>query len=168
MASSDENSQGPGFQNLITPDGYRKIESELTQLFEVERPKLVEEVAVAAAHGDRSENAEYIYGKKRLREIDKRMNFLKRRLDIAKVIDPKTMSGDRIQFGAHVKIQNEETNAVKTWYIVGEDEADPGNGKISWQSPIGKGMMGKKIGDIFQVITPNGELEFSILEFIYK
>lgn len=155
------------FENLITPGGHKRIVEELDQLFQVERPKLVEEVAAAAAQGDRSENAEYIYGKKRLREIDKRMNFLKSRLDKAKIIDPALQKGSTVQFGAHVTIESEDGNK-KTWFIVGEDEVEPSAGKISWLSPIGKGMLNKSVGDFFQVNTPKGELEFTILKIEYK
>lgn len=162
----DGNPKTP-FENLITPKGHQAILDELDQLFNIERPKLVDEVAAAAAQGDRSENAEYIYGKKRLREIDKRMNFLKRRLDKAKVIDPSLQNATTVQFGATVTIQDEE-GREKTWFIVGEDEVDPSAGKISWLSPIGKGMLNKSVGDYFQVHTPKGEVEFSIVRFTYS
>lgn len=161
MAISDDTKPAK-FQNLITPTGYRNIELELDQLFNIERPKLVEEVAAAAAQGDRSENAEYIYGKKRLREIDKRMNFLKNRLDKAKIIDPTTQTGNVVQFGAIVTIQDDQ-GREKTWFIVGEDEVDPSSGKISWLSPIGHSMLNKTVGDYFQVATPRGETEFSVV-----
>ncbi|MCX6124344.1 MAG: transcription elongation factor GreB [Proteobacteria bacterium] len=166
MTEFNDDAPGKPFENLMTPDGYRKIQDELNQLFNIERPKLVDEVSTAAAHGDRSENAEYIYGKKRLREIDKRMNFLKKRFDSAKVIDPSKQEGALIQFGAIVTIQD-EAGLTKTWSVVGEDEVDPSAGKISWLSPIGRAMLGKSIGEYFQVTTPKGELEFSIVKFEY-
>ena len=156
-------SKAPGeFKNLITPTGYQRIVDELMHLAEVERPKVVEEVAAAAAQGDRSENAEYIYGKKRLREIDRRMNFLKGRLDKSKVIDPARQSGDKAQFGARVTIENED-GQKKTWYIVGEDEADPSSGQISWLSPIGKSLLNKGAGDFVEVNTPKGPQEYTII-----
>lgn len=154
------------FQNLITPAGYKKILDELQDLHKVQRPALVEEVAAAAAQGDRSENAEYIYGKKKLREIDRRMNFLKGRLDKAKVIDPAKQQGDKVDFGAKVTIEDEDGKS-KTWFIVGEDEADPSSGKISWLSPIGKAMMNKKVGDFFEANTPKGYVEYTITAFNY-
>jgi len=165
MVATDDPTKS--FKNLITPSGFKRIEDELMNLYQVERPKLVEEVAAAAAQGDRSENAEYIYGKKRLREIDKRMNFLKSRLDKAQVIDPSEQSGPQIQFGAHVTIED-ENGQQKTWFIVGEDEVDPSAGKISWLSPLGKAMLNKTEGDYFQVHTPKGELEYRVVKFIYQ
>lgn len=164
--SNDSSSNEKKFQNLITPDGYKRILDELQDLFKVQRPKLVEEVAAAAAQGDRSENAEYIYGKKKLREIDRRMNFLKGRLDKAKVIDPARQSGALVQFGAHVTIEDEE-GRTKTWFIVGEDEADPSSGKISWLSPIGKAMLNKIEGDVFEAHTPKGPVEYTIMTIKY-
>ncbi len=165
MANSN-NEQPPKFENLITPEGHKKIIDELDFLFNVERPKLVTEVADAAAQGDRSENAEYIYGKKRLREIDKRMNFLKGRLDKAKVIDPLLQKGDHVQFGAHVTIAD-DAGKEKTWFIVGEDEADPTSGKISWLSPIGRSMLNKKVGDYFEAHTPKGDVGYEIKKIDY-
>ena len=151
------------FQNLITPVGYQKILDELMYLAEIERPKVVDEVTAAAAQGDRSENAEYIYGKKRLREIDRRMNFLKGRLDKAKIIDPTRQAGSKVQFGAHVTIADEE-GRQKTWYIVGEDEADPSGGQISWLSPLGKSLLNKTEGDFIEVVTPKGPMEYSVVK----
>jgi transcription elongation factor GreB len=153
-------------ENLITPAGHRRIEDELNFLFSTERPKLVEEVAAAAAQGDRSENAEYIYGKKRLREIDKRMNFLKSRLDKAKVIDPALQTATNVQFGATVVIED-ENGTKKSWTIIGEDEVDPSNGLISWKSPIGRAMLNKNIGDYFEAKTPKGDVEFLIISINY-
>lgn len=153
--------------NLMTPQGFRRLEDELMQLFNVERPKLVEEVHQAALQGDRSENAEYIYGKKRLREIDKRMNFLKSRIDKAKVINPVDQKSDRIQFGAHVTLSDEE-GVKKTWFIIGEDEVEPSAGRISWLSPIGRACLNKKVGDWIEVTTPKGEVSFEIQSFEYR
>jgi transcription elongation factor GreB len=156
----------PQKTNLMTPQGFKRLEDELMQLFEVERPKIVDEVHQAALQGDRSENAEYIYGKKRLREIDKRMNFLKSRLDKAKVIDPSTQKSETVQFGAKVTLQDEKgTN--KTWFIVGEDEVDPSNGQISWLSPLGRACLNKRPGDYIEVSTPKGEVGFEIISIAF-
>jgi transcription elongation factor GreB len=153
-------------QNLITPAGYEKLIAELRHLAERERPRLVDEVHQAALQGDRSENAEYIYGKKRLREIDKRLGFLKRRLDAAKVIDPARQSGERVLFGARIELEDED-GAVKTWQIVGEDESDPGSKKISWKSPVGRAVMRRVAGDSVTIHTPNGPRDMVILSVTY-
>jgi transcription elongation factor GreB len=153
-------------QNLITPAGYEKLIAELRHLAERERPRIVDEVHQAALQGDRSENAEYIYGKKRLREIDKRLGFLKRRLDAAKVIDPARQSGERILFGARIELEDED-GAVKTWQIVGEDESDPSSKKISWKSPVGRAVMRREAGDSVTIHTPNGPRDMVILSVTY-
>lgn len=153
----------PAKTNLITPEGFKKLSDDLTHLFDVERPKVVDEVHQAALQGDRSENAEYIYGKKRLREIDKRIGFLQRRLDAARVIDPRRQSGEKVLFGATVHVEDED-GQKKVWQIVGEDEAAPANGKVSWKSPVGRALLDKKVGDYVVVQTPSGERELSILE----
>ncbi len=153
-------------QNLITPAGYEKLIGELRHLAERERPRLVDEVHQAALQGDRSENAEYIYGKKRLREIDKRLGFLKRRLDAAKVIDPARQSGERVLFGARIELED-DGGSVKTWQIVGEDESDPGSQKISWKSPVGRAVMRRVAGDSVTIHTPNGPRDMVILSVSY-
>ena len=150
--------------NLITPAGYDRMYSELRKLADEDRPKLLEEIAAAAAQGDRSENAEYIYGRKRLREVDKRINFLKSRLERAKIIDPATQKKDRVDFGASVVIEDED-GIQKKWVIIGEDEAEPSKGHISWKSPIGRAMLNKHSGDFFEVETPKGPKEFSLISF---
>lgn len=165
--SDDDSAPPKKFENLITPTGYKRILDELMDLSKVQRPIVVEEVSAAAAQGDRSENAEYIYGKKKLREIDRRMNFLKSRLDKAKVIDPARQNSDKVEFGAHVTIEDEEGRS-KTWFIIGEDEADPSSGKISWLSPIGKAMLNKKEGDFFEAHTPKGEILYTIMAIKYN
>lgn len=153
----------PEKTNLITPSGYDRMYTELRKLADDDRPKLLEEIAAAAAQGDRSENAEYIYGRKRLREVDKRINFLKGRLEKAKIIDPKLQSGTKIVFGATVSIEDED-GRTKTWSIVGEDEADPSSGKISWLSPLGRALMNKAVGDFAEAMTPKGPMEYTIIE----
>ncbi len=153
--------------NLITPQGYKRLADEAQRLWTVERPKIVDEVHQAALQGDRSENAEYIYGKKKLREIDKRLEFLQRRMDAAKVIDPSLQRSDKILFGATVSVQT-ETGQTKTYQIVGEDEADPSSQRISWKSPVGKALLDKRVEDIVEIQTPNGMVELTILSVNYR
>ena len=143
--------------NYITPEGFKKLQEEFRQLFHDERPKLVETVAWAAGNGDRSENGDYIYGKKRLREIDKRLKFLRDRIESAKVVDPKTVQSDRVVFAATVTIIDEE-GEEKTYQIVGEDEIEPGKNKISWKSPMAKALLGKRVGDEIEIKRPAGLL----------
>lgn len=143
-------------KNYITPEGFEKLKSEYQDLLYKERPKIVEVVAWAASNGDRSENADYIYGKKRLREIDRRLKFLTDRLDIAEVVDPKLVKDEKILFGAKVTITNEEDEQL-TYQIVGEDEFDIKLGKISWRSPVAKALLGKKVGDEVVIKKPAGD-----------
>jgi transcription elongation factor GreB len=152
--------------NYITPEGFRKLQEEFNKLFRDERPKLVETVAWAAGNGDRSENGDYIYGKRRLREIDKRLLFLRDRIEAAKIVDPKEIQSDKVVFGATVKIEDEE-GQVKIYQIVGEDELEPGQNKVSWKSPIAKALLGKKIGDEIEIQRPSGTLVAEILEISY-
>ncbi len=153
--------------NYMTPEGFKKIADEMELLSRVERPKTVQEVADAAAQGDRSENAEYIYGKKRLREIDRRLNFLASRLKNVQVVDPKQQKGDRVFFGATVDTEDEDGNA-RTWHIVGVDETDPAAGRISWRSPLGRALMKKREGDTVTVQKPTGDsIEYTILAVRY-
>lgn len=152
--------------NLITPAGYEILIGEARHLADIERPKIVDEVHHAALQGDRSENAEYIYGKRRLREIDKRLGFLKRRLDAAKIINPSLQKSEMVLFGATVTIED-EANQSKSWTIVGEDEADPTKGRISWKSPVGRALLFKKPGDLVTSRTPAGEREFTIITIEY-
>lgn len=158
-AMSDKNEK-----NYITPVGLKKLKDEYHQLFHVERPKLVETIAWAASNGDRSENADYIYGKRRLREIDRRIGFLGGRLEKAEIVDPQALSGDKVVFGATVTVLDEDENA-KTYQIVGEDEWDIQTGKISWKSPVAKALLGKNLGDEVVVKKPAGE-EVLIIEKI--
>ncbi|XYI03090.1 transcription elongation factor GreB [Sorangium sp. So ce1128] len=150
----------------ITPSGARKLSEELARLRSVERPRIVQEVADAAAQGDRSENAEYIYGKKKLREIDRRMHFLTKRLEKAVVVDPSEQRGDKVFFGATVEIEDED-GARHTYQIVGEDEIDSGAGRISWRSPVGRSLLGKRAGDVITVRRPAGEAEMEIISVRY-
>lgn len=150
----------------ITPAGYDKLQQELQQLWHQERPKVVQEVSDAAALGDRSENAEYVYGKKRLREIDRRIRFLSQLIDKVTVIDPKKNGADRVRFGATVEVEDEE-GKKKTYQIVGEDEVDAKAGQISMHSPVGKALMNKKVGDDLIVVRPAGEIELVITGLRY-
>ncbi|HVY49600.1 MAG TPA: transcription elongation factor GreB [Minicystis sp.] len=152
--------------NYITPEGARRLSEELGQLRSVERPRVVQEVADAAAQGDRSENAEYIYGKKRLREIDRRMRFLTKRLESAVVVDPAAQKGDKIFFGATVELEDEDGGRV-AYTIVGEDETDGKRGRISWRSPVGRALLGKRPGDAVLVRRPAGDLELTVLVVRY-
>jgi transcription elongation factor GreB len=149
----------------LTPDGARKLASELGHLLRTERPKVVQEVAEAAAQGDRSENAEYIYGKKRLREIDRRIRFLTKRLDSAQVVEPG-QSHDVVRFGARVVV-SDEYGSQKSYHLVGPDEAEPTQGKISFQSPLGRALMGRTAGEVVTVRRPAGEVDLEIVSIDY-
>ncbi len=151
-------------KNYITPEGLAKLKAEYHELMHVERPKLVEVVAWAASNGDRSENADYQYGKRRLREIDKRVHFLTKRIEDAEIVDPKQMKGNTVLFSATVTLVNEEGDEL-IYQIVGEDEFDPKNGKISWKSPVARALLGKKLGDEVRIVKPAGE-EFVTIENI--
>jgi transcription elongation factor GreB len=152
--------------NYITPDGARKLSEELGHLRSTERPRVVLEVSDAAAQGDRSENAEYIYGKKRLREIDRRMRYLTKRLESAVVVDPKIDRGEKIFFGATVELEDED-GARRVFRIVGEDEIDSNGGHISWRSPIGRALLGRRAGDMITVKRPAGDVELEITAVRY-
>jgi transcription elongation factor GreB len=152
--------------NYVTPDGARRLSEELARLRSVERPRIVQEVADAAAQGDRSENAEYIYGKKKLREIDRRMHYLTKRLESAVVVDPKEQKGEKVFFGATVEVEDEEGRR-STYCIVGEDEIDSKVGRISWKSPVGRALLGKAAGDVVTVKRPVGDLEMEIVSVKY-
>lgn len=154
-------------KNYITPTGAEKLRAELQQLIQVERPKVVEVVSWAASNGDRSENADYIYGKRRLREIDSRIRFLTSRLEIAEVIDPAKINEKKVVFGATVTILN-ESEEEHIYQIVGEDEIDIQAGKISWKSPVAKALLGKKIGDEIKIQKPQGEEYATIEDLQYK
>lgn len=153
--------------NYITHIGYQVLVDELNLLIKEERPKTIDIVKWAASLGDRSENADYIYGKKKLREIDRRIRFLNSRIDDAVVINPTEIKSEKVQFGATVLVCNEE-GEEKIFSIVGIDESKPAEGKISWVSPIAKGMLGKSVGDEVLVRSPKGEMEYEILEINYK
>jgi transcription elongation factor GreB len=153
--------------NYLTPAGAKKLQEELRQLATVERPKVVSEVADAAAMGDRSENAEYIYGKKRLREIDRRIRFLSKRLDTAVIVRPEELKEGEVRFGATVEVEDED-GIRKTYTLVGPDEADPGAGMLSFKSPLGRALMKRKVGDVVTVHRPAGEIDVEILSIRHE
>ena len=151
--------------NYITKEGAKKLAAELDHLLTHERRKVLEEVTAAAAEGDRSENASYIYGKKRLREIDRRIRFLSKRLDAAHVV-AEPPARDQVFFGAWVEIETEEGES-KTYQIVGEDEVDPKGGRISWRSPLGRALLKRQKGDVVVVRRPVGETEVTVIAVRY-
>src|SRR4051812_22931735 len=152
-----------GGKNYITPQGYERLRAELFELIDEERPKVVEVVHWAASNGDRSENGDYIYGKKRLREIDRRIRFLTKRLEIAEVTDPSVHAGrDQVFFGAAVTYA-EESGQERTITILGIDEADSAQGQVSWISPIARALLKANEGDVVKLVTPAGVKEIEIL-----
>jgi transcription elongation factor GreB len=155
-----------GTRNYITPGGYRRLREELASLVKVERPEVVRVVSWAASNGDRSENGDYIYGKKRLREIDRRIRFLTKRLDIAEVIDPQAREAtDQVFFGAKVVYRAAGRDNEIT--IVGIDEVDPAHGRVSWISPIARALLKAREGDVVQLRTPAGVESLEILAVSY-
>jgi transcription elongation factor GreB len=148
--------------NYITKDGALRLADELKKLTVVERPKVVQEVSDAAAQGDRSENAEYIYGKKRLREIDRRIRFLTKKLDAAVVVKQEEVRADMVVFGCTVDVVDED-GLRKRYTLVGADETDPSNGRLSWKSPVGRALLKKRVGDVVTVLRPAGEMELEIV-----
>jgi transcription elongation factor GreB len=155
----------PGGKNYITPAGYARLEAELRKLVEAERPEVVKTVAWAASLGDRSENADYIYGKRRLREIDRRVRFLIKRLEGAEIVRSSGRDTDQVFFGACVKIRM--AGEVKQVTIVGVDEAEPGQGRVSWISPIARALLKAREGDRVTLRSPSGEEQLEIVEVTY-
>jgi transcription elongation factor GreB len=153
--------------NYISPKGHQKLLSELEELLKTERPQITSLIQWAASNGDRSENADYLYGKRRLREIDRRIRFLSQRLDAAVVVDPEKNMSQKVQFGATVKICDQE-GTQRTLTIVGVDEVNTALGRISWQSPIGKALLGKEVGDEVLIKIPAGEVIYEILLVTYS
>lgn len=154
-------------KNYITPLGYQTLVDERDQLSKIERPEVVKVVSWAASLGDRSENADYQYGKKKLREIDRRLRFLNSRINTAEIIDPSKIKSEKIQFGAFVSLENEE-GEIKNIQIVGVDETNTNAGKISWKSPLGKSLLGKFSGDEVETRTPGGVVLYTILDIKYS
>ena len=158
----------PDSKNYITPAGHARLKEELEQLVKRERPNVVEIVAWAASNGDRSENGDYIYGKRRLREIDRRIRFLTKRLDIAEVVDPlRQGDNDQVFFGAQVTIAD-SGGEENTYTIVGVDEADVMRGRISWISPLARALIKSREGDSIRFQSPVGIREIDILAVVYK
>lgn len=157
-----------GLKNYITPAGFARLKAEALNLLDKERPELVKVIQWAASNGDRSENADYIYGKRRLREIDRRIRFLTKRLDAAVVVDPAAREDtDQVFFGATVTLTN-DAGEEKTYSIVGIDEADVARGRISWISPLAKALIKAREGDTVKVKTPGGDESLQILEVEYR
>jgi transcription elongation factor GreB len=153
-------------KNYITPAGYARLEAELRHLVEAERPEVVKTVAWAASLGDRSENADYIYGKRRLREIDRRVRFLIKRLESAQVVNSAGRDTDQVFFGATVRLKS--SSGERTITIVGVDEVEPAHGRVSWVSPIAKALLKAREGDTVTLRSPSGEEQLEILEVIYQ
>lgn len=155
-----------GTPNYITPEGARRLQAELANLLTRERPRTVQDVAEAAAQGDRSENAEYIYGKRKLREIDRRIHSLTKRLESARVVEQRADGPSAAYFGAHVEVED-EAGARVTYRIVGQDEIDLGKGHISWRSPLGRALLKRQQGDTVVLRRPSGEVELTVLAVRY-
>lgn len=152
---------------FITPHGFARIRAEYEELFSVERPKIVETVSWAASLGDRSENADYLYGKKRLREIDRRLSYLSKVMKTAKIVDPAGQEQrDTVRFGATVELADEEDER-RTITLVGEDESDASAGQVSWAAPIARALVGAKVGDERIVRLPSGEKSYEIMRISY-
>ena len=152
---------------FITPHGFARIRAEYEQLFSTDRPSLVETIAWAAANGDRSENGDYIYGRKRLREIDRRLGYLSKVMKSAKVVDPASQEQrDTVRFGATVELADEEDDR-RIITLVGEDEADASSGQISWAAPIARALVGAKVGDERIVRLPSGEKSYEVMRISY-
>jgi len=154
-------------KNYITPDGFAKLKAEYSELLNVERPKVVEVVAWAASNGDRSENADYQYGKRRLREIDRRLHFLQKRIESSEVVDPKLLNSSKVIFGATVSIEY-ESGEIMTYQIVGEDEFDIKLNRISWKSPVARALLGKQIDDEVRIVKPSGDETVVITDIKFK
>ena len=170
-ADDDAPESGPslpaGAKNYITPEGFARLREELRHLSRVERPKIVETVAWAAGNGDRSENGDYIYGKQRLRDIDRRLRFLTKRLEIAEVVDPAQQKNRaQVFFGATVRYANDD-GAERTITIVGIDEADSGAGRVSWVSPIARALLRARAGDLVELTTPGGIETIEVVAIAY-
>lgn len=155
-------------KNYITPEGFAALQAEFNQLYKIERPEVVRTVAWAASNGDRSENGDYIYGKRRLRQIDSRCRHLMKRMDLAVIVNSAEQQHlEKVFFGAWVTIFNLDDDSEHTYRIVGKDEIEPAKGYISWVSPLAKALHGKSVGDVVRVHTPKGEGEFEIIEVKY-
>jgi transcription elongation factor GreB len=166
LEKDDDPALPQGTKNYMTPQGAEKLRAELKKLLNETRPEITAVVQWAAGNGDRSENADYIYGKKRLREIDRRIRFLTKRLESAEIVDPAQQKSDRVHFGATVTIKT-ESDEEKIYSIVGIDETDVKSGRISWISPLAKTLLNHKVGEWVTLKSPKGEEEFKILAIKY-
>jgi transcription elongation factor GreB len=156
-------------KNYITPEGFAALQAEFHQLYKVERPEVVRTVSWAASNGDRSENGDYIYGKRRLRQIDSRCRHLMKRMDLAEIVDSSLQQHlEKVFFGAWVTLFNLRDDTEVTYRIVGKDELEPSKGYISWVSPLAKAMLGKGLGDNVRVITPKTEEAFEVVGISYQ
>jgi len=162
-----ERAAAPAGKNYISPAGFARLKAELKSLVEVERPEVVKTVAWAASLGDRSENADYLYGKRRLREIDRRVRFLIKRLESAAVVQSAGRDTDQVFFGATVSIKNRSSGKIRTLTILGADEVDPAQGRVSWLSPVANALLKAREGDTVTLRTPAGEERLEILEVKY-
>jgi transcription elongation factor GreB len=153
--------------NYITPKGHQILVDELNQLVLTERPEITKIIQWAAGNGDRSENADYIYGRRRLREIDRRSNFLRKRISKAVIIDPVEMTSNKIKFGATITVLDGD-GSKKVYSIVGVDEINTKLNFISWKSPIGRSLLNKEIGDEVEIKIPSGLIELEVIEITYK
>jgi transcription elongation factor GreB len=156
-----------GAKNYVTPAGAKRLQKELLDLKTRQRPEVVNTVAWAAGNGDRSENGDYLYGKKKLREIDRRIRFLSKRLEFAEVVDPIAVACDQVRFGATVTIRDED-DRERTYSIVGVDEVDVQKGRISWASPLANALMKAHEGDVVQFKSPKGMQEIEVVSIVYK
>ncbi|MGH8726539.1 MAG: transcription elongation factor GreB [Burkholderiales bacterium] len=156
----------PAGKNYITPAGYARLEAEKRSLLELERPEVVKTVAWAAALGDRSENADYLYGKRRLREIDRRVRFLIKRMESAQIVHSAGRNTDQVFFGATVRLKS--ASGERTITIVGADEVDPAHGRVSWISPIARALLKARAGERVTLRSPAGEEQLEILEVSYR
>lgn len=155
-------------KNYITPHGFAALQAEFHALYKIERPEVVRTVSWAASNGDRSENGDYIYGKRRLRQIDSRCRHLMRRMDLAEIVDASLQQHlEKVFFGAWVTLFNLSDDTEVTYRIVGKDELDPNKGWISWVSPLAKALLGKGLGDVVKVVTPKGEEQFEVIDIRY-
>lgn len=154
-------------KNYVTPYGAKLLQDEFKKLKSVERPEVVRIVEWAAGNGDRSENGDYLYGKKRLREIDRRLGFLSGRLDTMEIVDPLSIRSEKVLFGATVTFRDED-DVEKTFSIVGIDEADVAKKKISWVSPLAKALFNAKEGDFVQFHSPKGTQELEVVKVVYQ
>ena len=154
--------------SYITPAGFQALVDEYERMLKVERPIMTREVAYAASLGDRSENAEYKYGKQRLREIDKRLHYLQKRLQSVEVVDPKDVAGPTVRFGATVRFEEDESGDEKQVQIVGTDEIDTVNGRVSFNSPIARALIGKSVDDAATIQTPQGPRTVVITEITWE